>query len=294
MNVEIRDRRFRDVVGDDVEFEQLGTGFEFTEGPIWNPEGGFLIFSDMPGDRMRRWDAGAGVTTFRHPSNMANGNAYDAERRIVTCEHATSRVTRTEIDGRIEVLASRHEGKALNSPNDVVVASGGAIYFTDPTFGRMEYYGVPREPELGFRGVYRIDPRDGRLTLLADDFEQPNGLCLSLDERRLFVNDTMRGHIRVFGLTGDGGLAGGRIWAETLGEGAGAPDGMKLDGEEDVYCTGPGGIHVFDRDARCLGVIRVPEGTANFTFGDDDRRSLFITASTSLYRIRVRIPGPVP
>jgi gluconolactonase len=246
----------------------------------------------MPGNRMRRWDAATGITTFRHPSNMANGNAYDRQGRMVTCEHATSRVTRTEHGGRIEVLASHYEGKALNSPNDVIVASAGAIYFTDPTFGRMEYYGVPREPELAFRGVYRIDPGDNRLTLLADDFEQPNGLCLSLDERRLFVNDTVRGHIRVFDVAGDGAIANGRVWAETTGEGAGAPDGMKLDSEENVYCTGPGGIHVFDRDARCLGVIRTPEGTANFTFGGDDRRSLFITASTSLYRIEVNVPGP--
>ena len=291
MNVEIRDKRFRTVVGDNVGFERLGTGFEFTEGPIWHPAERHLTFSDMPGDHMRRWTSGSGIATFRQPSNKANGNAYDGQGRIVTCEHATSRVTRTEADGSIAVLASHHDGKELNSPNDIVVKRDGAIYFTDPTFGRMPYYGVERECELDFQGVYRIDPQDGALRLLADDFGQPNGLCFSLDESRLFVNDTDRQHVRVFDVAADGGLQNSRIWCETTGEGQGAPDGMKIDSAENLYTTGPGGIHVFAPDATCLGVIRVPEGTANFTFGDDDLKSLFITASTSLYRIRVGIPG---
>jgi gluconolactonase len=155
----------------------------------------------------------------------------------------------------------------------------------------MEYYGKPRAPHLSFRGVYRVEPDGGRLTLLADDFGQPNGLCFSADERRLFVNDTERGHIRVFDVLGNGTLANGRIWAEVSAEGPGAPDGMKIDSEEHLYCCGPGGIHVFDRAATCLGVIRVPTGAANFTWGDDDLKSLFITATGTLYRIRVRVPG---
>jgi len=171
------------------------------------------------------------------------------------------------------------------------VKSDGGIYFSDPTYGRVEYYGVPREPELAFRGVYRADPGGGPLKLLADDFGQPNGLCFSLDEARLFVNDTERGHIRVFAVRPDGTLAHGRLWAETVGEGAGAPDGMKIDSAGNLYCCGPGGIHVFDPRANCLGVIRTPEVAANFCWGDDDMRSLFITASTSLYRIRVQVPG---
>jgi len=292
MTVEIRDERFRRVVGDDVEFETLGSGFDFTEGPIWHPREKHLIFSDMPGNHMRRWSAADGITTFRRPSDMANGNAYDRQGRIVTCEHATSRVTRTGPDGAIEVLASHYQDAELNSPNDIVVGADGAIVFTDPTFGRMDYYGVKRDTELDFRGVYRIDPSDGALQLLVDDFDQPNGLCFSLDGRRLWVNDTMRQHIRLFDVAADGSLETDRIWAETTGEGAGAPDGMKIDAEENLYCTGPGpGIHVFDRDANCLGVIRVPEPVANFCFGDDDLCSLFITASTSLYRVRTRVPG---
>ncbi len=291
MNVEIRDARFRAVVGDDVEFEELGSGFDFTEGPIWHPDEGHLTFSDMPGNHMRRWTPDSGISTFRQPSNMANGNAFDRSGRIVTCEHATSRVSRTELDGSITVLASHYSENELNSPNDIIVKRDGAIYFSDPTFGRMEYYGVPRETELAFRGVYRIDPGDQSLRLLVDDFDQPNGLCFSLDEQRLFVNDTMRQHVRVFDVEADGGLGAGRVWAETVGDGAGGPDGMKIDSAENLYTTGPGGIHVFDPQANCLGVIKMPKHTANFTFGGDDLRSFFITASDSLYRIRVKVPG---
>ena len=290
MTVEVRDPRFRDVVGDDAPMERLGTGFAFTEGPVWHPVERHLIFSDMPGDHMRRWSEADGVTTFRQPANKANGNAYDPAGRLVTCEHATSRVTRTEPDGTLTVLATHWEGRELNSPNDIVVKRDGAIYFTDPNYGRREYFGVPREQELDFQGVYRIAP-DGTLTLLADDFAQPNGLSFDGPEARLFVNDTEGGHIRVFDVAADGGVTGGGVWAEVTGEGAGAPDGMKTDSEDNVYCTGPGGVHVFAPDATCLGVILVPEGVANFTWGDEDLRSLFITASTSLYRTRVRIPG---
>lgn len=290
MSAEIRDDRFRDVVGEHVSFEKIATGFLFTEGPLWHPQGQYLLFSDMPGDHLRRWSARDGVTTFRKPSNQSNGLAWDPEGRLIACEHSTSRLTRTEPDGRIVVLASHYGSKELNSPNDVVVRSDGTIYFTDPTYGRAEYYGRLRECELAFRGVYSV-ATDGRLSLLADDFGQPNGLCFSADERRLFVNDTERAQIRVFDVTSDGTLANGREWARTVGDGEGAPDGMKIDVESNLYCCGPGGIHVFAPDATCLGVIRVPEYTANFAWGDPDFRSLYITASSSLYRIRTRVPG---
>jgi gluconolactonase len=291
MSADIRDLRFRSVVGSAAELEQLGTGFKFTEGPLWHPTKKFLLFSDMPGNIIRRYSEADGVSTFREPSNMANGLTYDREGRLLACEHATSRVTRTEPDGSLTVLASHHGGKELNSPNDIVVASDGAIYFSDPIFGRVEYYGVPREPELSFRGVYRIDPKSGDLRLLVNDFDQPNGLCFSLDEKRLFVNDTPRRHIRVFDVAADGGLTGGGVFAETVGEGEGAPDGMKIDSEGNLFSCGPGGVHVFDPDGVSLGVIRVPEPTANFTWGGDDLRMLFITASSSLYATRVTVPG---
>mgnify|MGYP001319076252 CR=1 FL=1 len=289
--VEIRDPRFSAVVGEAVAFERLGSGFLFTEGPLWHPREHCLLFSDMPGDAMRKWTARDGVTVFRRPCHKSNGLAWDRQGRLLVCEHATSRVTRTEADGSQTVIASHYGGRELNSPNDIVVKGDGGIYFSDPTYGRAEYYGVPREPQLSFRGVYRAEPDGSGLTLLADDFGQPNGLCFSLDEQRLFVNDTERQHIRVFDVRSDGTLADSRVWAETRGEGAGAPDGMKIDAAGNLYCCGPGGIHVFDPEAVCLGVIRVPEYTANFCWGDEDLRSLFITASTSLYRIRVRQPG---
>ena len=291
MNVEIRDDRFRDVVGEDVYVEQLGTGFDFTEGPMWNHVEKHLIFSDMPGNIMRKWTLHGGFQTFRQPSNMANGNFYDREGRLVTCEHATSRVTRTELDGSITVLATHYDGKELNSPNDIIVKSDGSIFFTDPSFGRMEYYGIPRDPELDFRGVYRLDPESGDLTLLASDFDQPNGLCFSADESQLFVNDTMKNHIRVFDMNADGSVSNNRVWAELTGDRDGVADGMKIDSKGNLCTTGPGGIHYFAPDATSLGVIYVPEGVTNFTWGEDDLCSIFITAATSLYRVRVVVPG---
>jgi gluconolactonase len=272
-------------------FEKLGTGFLFTEGPVWHPAGKFLLFSDMPGDHMRRWSARDGITTFRKPCNMSNGLTYDRQGCLVACEHASSQVTRTEADGRIVPLATHYHGRQLNSPNDIVVRSDGAIYFSDPPYGRAKFYGVERPQELAFQGVYRVGPEPRSPVLLVDDFDRPNGLCFSLDEARLFVNDTARKHIRVFDVRPDGTLGNGRLWAETKGDKPGAPDGMKIDSVGNVYCCGPGGIHVFDRDANLLEVIEVPEYTANFAWGDDDLRSLFITASTSLYRVRRTIPG---
>ena len=289
-DVEIRGARFSAAVGDPVTLEKIATGFLFTEGPLWHAAEKYLLFSDMPGDHLRRWSARDGVTTFRKPCAQSNGLAFDRRGRLIVCEHATSRVTRTEVDGSSTIIASHHGEKELNSPNDVVVRSDGGIYFTDPVYGRKEYFGNPRPLQLDFRGVYRATP-DGTLTLLADDFGQPNGLCFSRDERLLFVNDTERQHIRVFDLAADGTLSNSRIFAETKGDGAGAPDGMKVDSAGNLYCCGPGGIHLFDPDATCLGVIRMPEYTANFCFGDDDRLSLYVTASTSVYRLRVRTPG---
>lgn len=290
-DIEVRHPGMRTVVGESVPMERLATGFLFTEGPLWHARDRYLLFSDMPGDHMRMWSEKGGVTTFRKPCAQSNGLAWDREGRLIVCEHATSKVTRTESDGRSTVIASHHEGKELNSPNDVVVKSDGGIYFSDPTYGRNEYYGNPRPLPRDFRGVYRAEADGRSVILLADDFGQPNGLCFSLDERRLFVNDTDRQHIRVFDLRADGTLTNSRVFAETTGEGAGAPDGMKIDSAGNVYCCGPGGIHVISPDGVSLGVIRMPEYTANFCFGDDDCRSLFVTASTSVYRLRVRTPG---
>lgn len=290
-NVESRDPRFSSVVGPSVSAEKLAGGFLFTEGPLWHARDRYLLFSDMPGDHLRKWSERGGVETFRKPCAQSNGLAWDRQGRLIACQHATSTLTRTEPDGTSTVLASHHQDKELNSPNDVVVKSDGAIYFTDPGYGRLEYYGNPRPPQLDFRGLWRVGADPQTPVLLARDFGQPNGLCFSRDERHLFVNDTERKHIRRFTVGADGALADGGVWAETVGSGKGAPDGMKIDSADNVYCCGPGGIHVFAPDAACLGVIRLPETPANFCFGDDDLRSLYVTASTSLYRVRVVTPG---
>jgi gluconolactonase len=291
VSVEIRDPRFTSVVGAEVQFEKIATGFRFTEGPLWHPKERHLLFSDIPGDQLQRWSEREGVSTFRKPSNMSNGLAYDRSGNVLACEHATSQVTSRGPAGVITPIATHYQGKQLNSPNDIVCAPDGSIYFTDPPYGRVKFFGVPREQELAFQGVYRVGVDPKSPTLLVDDFDRPNGLCFSLDRRRLFINDTARQHIRVYEFNLNGSLGAGRVWAETKGEGAGAPDGMKIDSVGNVYCCGPGGIHVFTPDAVCLGVIRVPEYTANMAWGDADYRSLYITASKSVYRIRTKIPG---
>jgi gluconolactonase len=291
VTLEIRDPRLTSIVGTHVEFERIATGCLFTEGPLWHPTGEYLLWSDMPGDHLRRWSKADGVTTFRQPCNKSNGLTWDRQGRLLACEHASSQVTRTEPDGRITPLATHYDGKQLNSPNDIVCAQDGGVYFSDPPYGRAEFYGVKREQELAFQGVYRAGADPRKPMLLVDDFDRPNGLCFSLDGRRLFVNDTARLHIRVFEVKGNGTLSGGQVWAETKGEGKGAPDGMKLDSAGNVYCCGPGGIHVFTPEAVDLGVIQVPEYTANFAWGARDLRTLFITASTSVYTIRTVVPG---
>ncbi|MFV1859503.1 MAG: SMP-30/gluconolactonase/LRE family protein [Anaerolineales bacterium] len=291
MELEIRDERFTRLIDADVEIEHVVSGYQFLEGPVWHPKEKHLVFSDIVGNTMYRWSAVDGLSVFRKPSNMANGNTYDRQGQLLTCEHATSSVTLCGPNSNTEIMASHYQGKELNSPNDIVVKRDGGVYFTDPNSGRGPYYGVPREQELPFQGVYRLDPEDKTLTLLVDDFSKPNGLCFSLEESRLFVNDTDRNHIRVFDVQPDGGLTNGRVWAETIGEGVGVPDGMKIDQDENLYCCGPGGIHVFDKQADCLGVIRMPEQTANFAWGDDDLCSLYIMASSTVYRLRANIPG---
>ena len=292
MSVQIRDQRFLDIVDRDLALETLASDFQFTEGPIWHPREKHLTFSDIPASRMYRWSEDGGLVVFREPSNMTNGNTYDHEGRILSCEHASSRVTRTEADGSITVLASHYQGKELNSPNDIVVRRDGTIWFSDPTYGRLGGTGTVRDPELDFRGVYRIDPADNGLTLLSSDFAMPNGLAFTPDHESLYVADTPRLHIRKFGIDAAGALTGGEVFAESTGEGAGAPDGLKTDSAGHVFCAGPGGIHVYHpSDGTCLGVIETPAFCANFAWGGDDLRTFFLTSSTCLYRTRVKVPG---
>ncbi len=242
---------------------QLGTGFTFTEGPIWHPVEHYLLFSDMPADVRRRWDAKRGVVEVRRPSNKCNGMTYDADLNLIVCEHATSSLIRERPDGRREVLASHFENQELNSPNDVCVHSSGAIYFSDPWYGRMPVYGVERPRQLGFQGVYRVPPGGGPPKLLVDRymFDQPNGLCFSPDEKRLYVNDTVQALIRVFDVESDGSLSNARIFATGIRSELepGVPDGMKCDQRGNIWVTAPGGVWVYAPNGDLLGKVRVPE-----------------------------------
>jgi gluconolactonase len=289
---------FRDLVDEGAGVEQLGSGCTFTEGPIWNPDGGYLLFSDMPGDVRRRWDGGNGFTEVARPSNKGNGMTLDNDGLLVVCEHVTSSVVRMEPDGTgsgREVLVSHFEGRELNSPNDVVVKSDGAIYFTDPTYGRMPGFGVEREQDLDIQGVYRIPPGGGELQCLADDFAQPNGLCFTADETLLYVNDTDRAHIRVFEVGSDGSLRGGDVLADGIGTGdlesGELVDGMKLDERGNIWVTGPKGVWVFSPEGEHLGVLEVPENVGNINWGGPDWSWLFIPASTSMYRVQTKVSG---
>ena len=297
MTVQVRAAAMRELVPEDAELERLGTGFTFTEGPLWNPAG-YLLFSDMPGDVRRRWDPGDGVREVANPSNKGNGMTFDLDGRIVVCEHVTSSVVRMDPEGTgagREVLASHYEGRELNSPNDVVVKSDGTIYFTDPTYGRMPGFGIEREQDLDFQGLYRIAAGGGGPELLVDDFAQPNGLCFSADESVLFVNDTDRAHIRVFDVGSDFTLSNGRVFAEGIGDGdlekGGLVDGMKLDERGNIWVTGPGGVCVFDSEGEHIGTVEVPEPVGNLNWGGAGWDELFICASTSLYRLRCSVAG---
>ena len=291
---DVRRNEFASLVDPDAPVGQIGSGFTFTEGPIWHPTEHYLLFSDMPGDVRRRWDEAGGVREVAQPSNKCNGMTYDAALNLVICEHATSSLVRLSPDGRREVLASHFEGKELNSPNDVCVRSDGSIYFTDPWFGRMPHYGVERPRELGWQGVFRVAP-DGGLHLVVDKrrFDQPNGLCFSPDEGRLYVNDTTRALIRVFDVAPDGSLRHGRLFAQGIQSSreTGVPDGMKCDANGNVWVTGPGGIRVYSPGGVELGTVRIPEMPANLHWGGTEWRTLFVCATTSVYAVETKV-GP--
>jgi len=265
--------------------ERLATGFVFTEGPLWHPDG-FYYFVDVRSSVLYRLTPGRPHEVVREKTGGGNGTTFDLQGRLVLCEGENRRVTRTGGDGRIEVLMDRFEGKRLNRPNDVVCRSDGSIYFTDPGLR------VPLgERELPYAGVYRVAP-DATQSLVAD-FEYPNGLAFSPDERRLYVANTRWAqYIHVLELDTAGKMMRRRIFADmSSDETDGVPDGMKVDVEGRVYCTGPGGTWVFAPDGSPLGIIRTPEVPANLAFGGPDLKTLFFTARTSVYTMRVKVPG---
>ncbi len=301
MAVDAKSEKLYELIARDAEIERLGTGFTFTEGPLWNPEGQYLLFSDMPGDARRRWDQANGITVVRSPSNKGNGLTLDLEGRLLICEHSTSSLVREDPDGEgggREVLASHYRGKELNSPNDVIVKSDGSILFTDPSYGRMPGFGIEREQELDIQGVYRIPAGGGELELLADDYEMPNGLCFSPDESLLYINDTPKAHIRVYDVAADGSIVNGRMFFEGIGSGVveeGVADGMKCDERGNIWVTGPVGVWVISPAGEHLGTIAMPENAGNLTFGGAGWNELYVPCSTSLYRVRTTVAGaPVP
>ncbi|MEG5067496.1 SMP-30/gluconolactonase/LRE family protein [Microcoleus sp. B3-A4] len=277
------------IFDDSAKLEKVAGDFQFIEGPIWHPDG-FLLFSDIPANIIYKLTSNQQVEVFRRPSGKANGNTLDKENRLLTAEHENRRVSRTEKDGQVITLADRYQGKKFNSPNDLVVKSDGSIYFTDPS------YGVSKEQEeFGFYGVYRL-ASDGKLTLLVKDLVLPNGLAFSPDEQKLYVNNSEAGYIAVFDVKPDGTVTNERLFAADLKDASqgGVPDGLKVDLEGNVYSTGPGGVWIFSPDGKLLGKISVPETATNVAWGESDRKTLYITANTSLYRIRLKIAGVRP
>lgn len=274
------------LIPSDAKVEKLGDKMQFVEGPVWtDADRGFLIFSDIPASTLHRWDAKSGLTVFRENSNQTNGNTRDREGRLISCEHAARRVTRTETDGTITVLADKFEGKRFNSPNDVVVKSDGSIWFTDPP------YGLPsgEKKELDGHYVYRLDPETRQVTKVADGFDMPNGLCFSPDEKKLYIADSGRPHdIRVFDVKNDGTLGDSRPFC-VINDGV--PDGIRCDEHGNVWSSAGNGVHLFASDGKRLQQIAVPETPANLCFGGADGKTLFITARSSLYAIQTTVRG---
>ena len=291
--VEVADAELLRLIDRHAPVERLCTGFQFSEGPIFNPQEQRLYFSDMPMDIRRCWSEREGVVEVRHPSHKCNGMTYDGAGNLYVCEHVTSSLVMETPAGERKVLATHWQGRELNSPNDVVVRSDGAVYFTDPTYGRTAVFGRERKQELEFQGVFRI-ARDGTLHREADDFDQPNGLCFSPVETMLYVNDTTRAHIRAFDVAGDGSLGDRRIFADGIGTcdyDEGVVDGMKCDERGNVYVTGPRGIWVYNAAGKHLGVILMPEVAGNLNWGGRDWHELYCCCSTSIYRVRMNVRG---
>lgn len=298
---EIVHPRFGSLLLGNCRLEKLYTGTRWAEGPCYFADGDFLIWSDIPNNRMLRLTAPSlgslgvptqeqSVTVFRQPSRCSNGNTRDRQGRLVTCEHESRRVTRTEWDGSITVLADRYEGRRLNSPNDVVVKSDGSVWFTDPPYGIMsDYEGNKSESEQNGNYVFRLDAQSGAVSIVADDFDKPNGIAFSPDESRLFIADSGKPrHMRVFDVKDGKVLTGGRVFAECD---AGCFDGFRFDTEGNLWTSTKAGVSCYAPDGTLLGKIRVPEAVANLTFGGPKRNRLFITATTSLYSVFVNAKG---
>jgi gluconolactonase len=290
---EVVDPVFRSFVMGNAPLKEIASGFDWAEGPVWFGDLNCLLFSDIPNNRILRFIPGVGLSPFRQPSNYANGHTRDREGRLVSCEHGTRRVTRTEYDGSITVIADGYQGKRLNSPNDVIVASNGAIWFTDPHYGIVTHYeGHKAEQELPCH-VYRVDP-SGEIRAVATDFNCPNGLAFSPDESRLYIADTGRmftddpQHIRAFDVGPDWRLSGGEVFHVIE---PGCADGMRVDTDGNLWSSARDGVHCIAPDGYLMGKILVPETVSNLCFGGRGRHQLFITATTSVYAVSLNRAG---
>ena len=296
MAVVALDSRLNDLVDAGVKIEQIVTGCVFTEGPLYNPRDKSLVFSDVRTGIMRRWSEKDGVSIFREKaqSNIANGNTWDRDGNLLTCEHDGRRVSRTLPDGSIETFVAKWGDARLNSPNDVVCAANGDVLFTDPTYGLRQPDGSIAGQEYPCPGVFRFRVDEGTLQLLVRDFAAPNGLALTEDGARMYICDTREQTIRIFDVEPDGNIKNSRVFCEAKhGEHQGRPDGMKLDSRGNVYlaANSPEGIWVFDPQGKLLGFIGVGESPANLAWGDDDWQTMYVTAQTSVYRLRMKVPG---
>jgi gluconolactonase len=287
---EVIDARFRMLVQPNAWVQKLHGGMLWAEGPVYFADGNYLLWSDIPNNRIMQYVEGLGVRIWREDSNNSNGNTRDRSGRLVTCEHGARRVTRTESDGSITVLASHYQGKRLNSPNDVVVKSDGTVWFTDPPYGIIsDYEGHKAESELGACYVFRLDPQSGELSIVTDELDKPNGIAFSPDEKTLYVSDTALSHdptgahhIRAYDVQDGKRLSNGRLFADVS---PGIADGFRLDTDGNIWTSAGDGVHCFSPHGELLGKIHVPEGVANVTFGGPKRNRLFITATTSLYAV---------
>lgn len=278
---------FKKLIPADAKLEKLATGMRFTEGPVWvNADGGYLVFSDIPANQLKKWSKVGGLATFREPSNNANGNTVDRNGMLITAEHSGRRISITDRDGVVKTVVDSYNGKKLNSPNDVVVKSDGTIWFTDPPYGIK-----PEQKEQDANYVFCYDPKKKELRAVASDFVMPNGLCFSPDEKLLYIADSGKPrHIRVFEVGADNTLKNGRVFCKID---VGGPDGIRCDSEGNVWSSAGDGVHIFAPDGSLIGKILVPETPANLCFGGDDGKTLFITARTSLYSIKTLVKGAV-
>jgi len=283
---------FRKLINPSENIEIISDHHKFTEGPLWDDKQQQLLFSDIPANTIYSWSEKQGTSVFLQPSNFANGLAFNKSGDLVICEHQGRVISSLDSQTQRKVLASTFEGLKLNSPNDLVIASDNSVIFTDPIYGLREGNGGPAQQELPFQGVYRYIPTESKLILITDSFERPNGLAFSPDEKRLFIADTVRQHIRVFDINKKWNFTGGDVWAELWDSNyEGRPDGMKFDAQGNLFSTGPGGIWIFSPQADLLGRIVLPDKTSNLAWGSVDHKSLFITSSDKVYRLRCLTAG---